>query len=907
MKRLDYFILFLTAIYFSSGCVEETFVEEQVRSGIKVCADLCETRTTYTSANGVTSVSWVAGDKIGLCTDKQENLCYIADESGKSTNFSARGTKLDAQEGDIVYAYYKYEQRNFPGNKSFRLPSTSFQSYPGEASVYDYLYAKGEVHNNEVKLRFKHVFAFLRVTLPTKLLVKDNASGSYKLRFISDEQLSCYNDTYNMEEGGFEGDGSNFSIMYSMAEDDISGKDNVTFTVAIRPQTNKTKIRIYAFANNYSVNDLLYSFNAPKDGFQAGHVYKLAINDELFKSEREKSVQALTALYNSTDGDKWHNNTNWLSDEPLYKWRGLNAEGTIKVDDIVEIMLSGNNMCGTLPEEFAYIMSKADVIWMDENGLYGVIPEKVRQHPKWQKFGWNILKQNPYLGGGFDLSEGTGLVIPEGEISFFVEDEVKPISEVFGANELTFVVNAGAVDMIESISDERVNYYLGYAGKGLGMLVTVGGYWDYPYDDYRDHIIAKRENGLPEDIMWAKDFIGDVTNQSIMGYGEMHLFDKNGNLLGNWSRDYCIEEKWYLDQMDPIVRKYLGEPDEHPGFTSEYYTSTDYSRDGEVVTLQSATVGSGIDLVFMGDGYTDKRMGDGGKYEQDMEASMECFFAIEPYKSFRNRFNVYAVKVVSPNEERAEGCEWRINFNNDVCFEYASEISGVDIDKVTIVNVTNNPNPMFVSGFTNMYDSGASVAHIEEGGPSNIIVHEAGGHGLGKLLDEYIYGGYEDNYCSPEDLESFKNWIKTDYHNKGWGVNVDTTNDPEKVIWKHFLADERYCSEVGIYQGAWYWPADLWRASENSVMNSDYSRFNAPSREAIYKWIMQWSEGDGWKYDFEDFAEYDKINRNSAATRGNCVERQDVREFRHQSPTIIKGSPTNQIGQDKSVERYLFK
>ena len=194
MKRLYYFILFLTAIYFSSGCVEETFVEEQVRSGIKVCADLCETRTTYTSANGVTSVSWVAGDKIGLCTDKQENLCYIADESGKSTNFSARGTKLDAQEGDIVYAYYKYEQRNFPGNKSFRLPSTSFQSYPGEASVYDYLYAKGEVHNNEVKLRFKHVFAFLRVTLPTKLLVKDNASGSYMLRFISDEQLSIIED-----------------------------------------------------------------------------------------------------------------------------------------------------------------------------------------------------------------------------------------------------------------------------------------------------------------------------------------------------------------------------------------------------------------------------------------------------------------------------------------------------------------------------------------------------------------------------------------------------------------------------------------------------------------------------------------------------------------------------------------
>ena len=89
--------------------------------------------------------------------------------------------------------------------------------------------------------------------------------------------------------------------------------------------------------------------------------------------------------------------------------------------------------------------------------------------------------------------------------------------------------------------------------------------------------------------------------------------------------------------MDSILYARLGEPEEHPIFSTEYYTSTDYSRDGEVVALQAASVGKGIDLVFMGDAYVDRDMETGGKYETDMKQSMEYFFSIEPYKSFRNR------------------------------------------------------------------------------------------------------------------------------------------------------------------------------------------------------------------------------------------------------------------------------
>lgn len=897
MKRFDFYILFLTVMCLCCGCIEEVSVEEHIGSDIRIYADFSETRTTHTSADGVTSVEWVAGDKIGICTDEQEHLCYIADESGKSTSFSAESTKLEAQEGDVVYAYYKYNERDFTVYKSFNLPNIQDQCYSEGLAEYDMLYAKGEVHNNEVNLKFRHIFAFLKVTVPTRMLGKYGDSGSYELHLTSDQTISFTEGRYNMQEDKFVTNGYN-TINY-LIDNDISGKDNVTITIAMLPQANETEVSIYTVSEN-GVRNRLYIVNSPEDGFRAGYVYNLNLSEQLL-NEKEKSVAALTALYNSTNGDKWYRNDNWLSDEPLYKWYGLNhnywPENTIEVDEIVEIQLFDNNLCGTLPVEFTHIMSKAQDIMIDGNNMYGVIPEEVRTHARWNEFGWNVILQNPYYGGGFDMTD-INLRASDMEVEYLKGGTAR-LADLLKANRISLI-------MIDTPSDELANLFLSYRNKGFGIIISHSG----TGGESREATIERTDKyALTDGIvrLWKMQLQHPQLGEGLRWLGTVFLLDDEGNLIDVLPRDWAIPESWYCSKIGQRLQEHLGDPEEHPEFSTSYYKSTDYSRDGEVVTLQSATVGNGIDLVFMGDGYVDKQMEDGGRYEQDMKASMEYFFEVEPYKSFRNRFNVYAVKVISPNEERAEGCEWRINFNNDICIEYASKVSGIDSDKVTIVNVANNPDPMFVSGYTNMYESGASVAHIEKGGPSSIIVHEAGGHGLGKLLDEYIYSGYEENYCPPENLESFRNWIKTDYHDKGWGMNIDTTDDPEKVIWNHFLKDERYSGEVGIYQGAWYWPTDLWRASENSVMNSDYSRFNAPSRETIYKWIMQWSEGEGWEYDFEDFAKYDQINRGAVATRSNYVERRDNREFIHRPPTVIKGSPANKIEQDDSIEHYLSK
>ena len=44
------------------------------------------------------------------------------------------------------------------------------------------------------------------------------------------------------------------------------------------------------------------------------------------QSAVERDRAALVALYNATDGPNWVLRTNWLSDEPLGDWYGINTD-----------------------------------------------------------------------------------------------------------------------------------------------------------------------------------------------------------------------------------------------------------------------------------------------------------------------------------------------------------------------------------------------------------------------------------------------------------------------------------------------------------------------------------------------------------------------------------------------------
>lgn len=308
------------------------------------------------------------------------------------------------------------------------------------------------------------------------------------------------------------------------------------------------------------------------------------------------------------------------------------------------------------------------------------------------------------------------------------------------------------------------------------------------------------------------------------------------------------------------------------------YESSDYSMDGTIFTLQRHTAGKGLKLVILGEAYSDRLIAD-GTYREDAEAAMEAFFSEEPYTSFRNYFDVYGINVVSCNEVLGENTAFQTSYEFDrntfetnpaKAVEYISRMAetnytAADVTSIVLMNTD--------AGFRSncwTYSDGFSAAFCkvgdDEGSLRSLIHHEVCGHGFGKLADEYTE--FEGVYPYPESIP-FEHAVNE-------SMNVDVTDNPQEVIWSYFLTDMRYAKEgIGIFEGAIYYPKGAYRATENSIMRYNTGGFNAPSRQSIYRRIM---EKSGGTYSFEAFLEYDEINRNriEAGSRSGNLQKGPV-------------------------------
>ena len=84
-------------------------------------------------------------------------------------------------------------------------------------------------------------------------------------------------------------------------------------------------------------------------------------------------VDALTALYQATDGDNWKSNTNWLSDQPISTWHGVSVNDAGRVG---ALHLTDNQLVGHLPSELGKLegLTRLNV---SGNRLSGQIPEEL--------------------------------------------------------------------------------------------------------------------------------------------------------------------------------------------------------------------------------------------------------------------------------------------------------------------------------------------------------------------------------------------------------------------------------------------------------------------------------------------------------------------------------------------------
>lgn len=299
----------------------------------------------------------------------------------------------------------------------------------------------------------------------------------------------------------------------------------------------------------------------------------------------------------------------------------------------------------------------------------------------------------------------------------------------------------------------------------------------------------------------------------------------------------------------------------------------DYGHEeDEVIVLQEAARGKGVNVVILGEGYDAKDISD-GKLLADVNETMEDFFDIEPYRTYRDYFNVYTGIAVSPesgvgnanttvhNRFGTSATRGTLSGTADEILKYACTMPSVSRDNLgqtLIIIVTNTSD---YSGATRLFDDGTAISYCPKRDDyypydfRGIVQHEAGGRGFGKLGDESVRHNAFVDACGCSCCAHAAEIAAAQA--KGWYMNISLTAREDAVPWSHLLENDKYRNLVGIYEGASGHGKGVWRSEYNSCMNNGVPYYNTVSREIIVKRIMQCA---GEEYSFENFVANDKVD-----------------------------------------------
>lgn len=355
------------------------------------------------------------------------------------------------------------------------------------------------------------------------------------------------------------------------------------------------------------------------------------------------------------------------------------------------------------------------------------------------------------------------------------------------------------------------------------------------------------------------------------------------------------------DRTGEIVFKLKNEDYTHTCTVNQY----DYEYgENEWLTLQKATRGNngGINIVILGDGYDAKDISS-GDYLTNIKQEVEYFFGIEPYTTYRDYFNVYTAFPLST--ETGVGTVNTIRYNRfnttytggvgltadyDEIFNYALNAPTVTQDNLKQTLIIIVPNSTDYGGITQMWEDGSAIAFCPlstYGYPLDsrgVIQHEAGGHGFGKLGDEYIYHNAFIDFCNClccGHTDEFNN-----AKNLGWYENLSLTGKMHEVPWSHLIFDNRYSDIVDIFEGGFMHNRGVFRSEQNSCMNNNIPYYSTISRESIVKRIKRYT---GETYSYEEFVANDRRDAGTV-TRSSSVNGGTLNKYQ-MPPKIHKGSP----------------
>lgn len=918
MKHIYIQIICCLVLLCLAGCRQDEWLSQQQETrltSVKATVSASVRSRTQLSGN---SVIWESSDAIGIFSNTSTEAVRY-DLTGIDDEVASFESETGVS-GDEFYAFYPYSAQSVVDGRvvSFRLPNE--QDYrPGSFDTGDCPMVAKSTTN---EFRFLQTCGIIRLRLTGTMAVSSiSLQGNGNEAIVGDGTIDIASDTpvFNIS-----GSGDTFDAVR------LRTSDNVQLT-----ETNATEFHFVvapqAFAKGLTV-EITGTVNGQKQTVRKQTSKSVTVTRSVISSfaavdtdaelelEGPTDRDVLIALYDATGGDNWTNNDNWCTDAPLSEWYGVtmdynndekvahlelynnNLTGTIpeeigeldlsylnlgnnqltgeipvsicnistlyylsisdnrltgsipsefgKLADLVYCYLYGNQLEGTVPESLAGL-TKLSVMDFSYNMLGGDLPEAVTATDWWQKYGYLCISQN--APGGFTF-ETVNLHIPD----------------------FTATDNRGnTIRTTDIVSAHKVTLYYIWA-TWCGYSRAFHPVMSELYQRYKNHsleIIGVCDDGISNPTE-ANGYIegNNMEWPTLMGnpdggivcsaFPTVIAFDETGKMIFHSG---CTSR----DELPAFLRGILGEGDEP-------YESTDYSADKKVFTLQKAAGGNGINVVLMGDAFSDRQIAD-GTYESVMRQAAEAFFSEEPYTSFKDLFNVYYVNAVSKNEGYVTGGETvfscyfgegtHVGGTDELCMQYAQSVGLTDeqMQDVLIIVMMNSTKSAgtcwmyYNTGYTSDYGRGTSVAYFPMGASyedlSAVLHHEAGGHGFAKLADEYAYE-YMGAIPASEIL-----YNQRQRENYGWYKNADYVSDPAQVYWSRFINDSRYDFEnIGVYEGACTYWTGAYRPTENSIMRHNVGGFNAPSREAIYYRIHKLAYGEDWPYDYEEFVNWD-LNR----------------------------------------------
>lgn len=268
-------------------------------------------------------------------------------------------------------------------------------------------------------------------------------------------------------------------------------------------------------------------------------------------------------------------------------------------------------------------------------------------------------------------------------------------------------------------------------------------------------------------------------------------------------------------------------------------------RDAPVVgqpveVMINGDVAACVDVVFVAEGYTAQRQ---EQFLLDVHRMSEYLFTMEPFRRHQSRFNVRAVKVVSPDG----GTDDPLN-HHWVNTPFQSSFNGLGIDRYLLTEqmfmlrdaVAGVPGDVVVLLVDSPLYGGAGIynhfvvatAHHAQSLP--VFVHEMG-HALAGLADEY----YDSEVSYPDFIDKTK---------EPWYPNITTLVDFDRK-WKHLLTPatpvptpdtHAWRNHVGVFEGAAYSAKGIYRpASDCRMKNNTAPGFCPVCQQAIEKIINQ--------------------------------------------------------------------